>query len=297
MATQSSPADPLFWSHHSNIDRLFALWQDCNDYETVNSTCINSTMYSPQTKPGFPCNFTLDTVIPFTNSGDLGPFTGMYPTARQVFFMGEPGNPGFDGMYYRYGPDDIVEQVSVINGHPVCVNNKAGWNLVNQTNGQKRAISDLDSENFTALNLSSNHPLFNGQQVKSVLKDWLTQAKSLQLSGAEALQFVADLACKSTFQVEISEDFEAFLLMMEVDVKTLDRPCDKVSKRFCKRKGTSHKWCKDFVDDEEQGTSVPPWTIVGGVAGVLILVVILLVAYNWFSQKPVVGEDVNYTKL
>jgi len=172
----------------------------------------------------------------------------------------------------------------------------AGWNLVNQTNGQKRAVSDFDSENFTALNLSSNHPLFNGQQVKSVLKDWLTQAKGLQLSGAEALQFVADLACKSTFQVEISDDFEAYLLMMEVDVSTLDRPCDQVSTRFCKRKGTSHKWCKNFVD-EEQGTSVPPWTIVGAVAGVLILVVILLLAYNMFTQKPVVGEDVNYSKL
>ena len=27
MATASSPTDPLFWLHHSNIDRIFAKWQ------------------------------------------------------------------------------------------------------------------------------------------------------------------------------------------------------------------------------------------------------------------------------
>jgi len=299
MATQYSPADPLFWSHHSNIDRLFALWQDCNDYEQFNSSSINSTMYSPQTKPGFPCNFTLDTVIPYTSSSDIGPFEGMYPTARQVYFMGEPGNPGFDGMYYRYGLDDIVETVSEINGQPVCVNNKAGWNLVNQTySGQKRAHhSTFDTDNFTAVNLSSNHPLYNAQQVKAFLEQLFTQAKGQGLSGAAALQYVADLACKSTFQVEISDDFEAFLLMMEVNVNTLDRPCDAVSQRFCKRKGTSHKWCKDYVDDDEEHTSVAPWIIVAGVAGVLFVIIILIVAYFMFTQKPVVGEDINYTKL
>jgi tyrosinase len=27
MATERSPADPLFWLHHANVDRLWALWQ------------------------------------------------------------------------------------------------------------------------------------------------------------------------------------------------------------------------------------------------------------------------------
>ncbi|MFN0125291.1 MAG: tyrosinase family protein [Verrucomicrobiales bacterium] len=27
MASASSPADPIFWMHHANIDRLWAIWQ------------------------------------------------------------------------------------------------------------------------------------------------------------------------------------------------------------------------------------------------------------------------------
>ena len=27
MATERSPADPLFWLHHANVDRLWARWQ------------------------------------------------------------------------------------------------------------------------------------------------------------------------------------------------------------------------------------------------------------------------------
>lgn len=36
MSTMSSPDDPLFFSHHANIDRIWALWQDCYDYDRVN---------------------------------------------------------------------------------------------------------------------------------------------------------------------------------------------------------------------------------------------------------------------
>jgi len=33
MSKLSSPADPLFWLHHANVDRIWAMWQDCWDYD------------------------------------------------------------------------------------------------------------------------------------------------------------------------------------------------------------------------------------------------------------------------
>jgi len=40
-----SANDPLFWLHHSNIDRLWALWQDCNDYDKLNINNLPATAY------------------------------------------------------------------------------------------------------------------------------------------------------------------------------------------------------------------------------------------------------------
>merc|ERR1712054_264125 len=28
-----SPGDPLFFSHHAYVDKVFSLWQDCHDYD------------------------------------------------------------------------------------------------------------------------------------------------------------------------------------------------------------------------------------------------------------------------
>jgi hypothetical protein len=45
MATYSSPDDPIFYLHHTYVDYLWALWQDCNNYdgEEVSS---NSDLYN-----------------------------------------------------------------------------------------------------------------------------------------------------------------------------------------------------------------------------------------------------------
>ncbi|GMI13517.1 hypothetical protein TrLO_g6777 [Triparma laevis f. longispina] len=36
-----SPADPLFFSHHTYVDKLWAMWQDCHDHEDVSKSSLS----------------------------------------------------------------------------------------------------------------------------------------------------------------------------------------------------------------------------------------------------------------
>lgn len=47
MSGMNSPNDPLFFLHHCNVDRIWALWQDCYDYDKVARSAITSAIYSP----------------------------------------------------------------------------------------------------------------------------------------------------------------------------------------------------------------------------------------------------------
>jgi len=53
MASMSSPTDPPFFCHHSQIDRLWALWQDCYGFSSVPNTQITPTIYNDQGNPAF----------------------------------------------------------------------------------------------------------------------------------------------------------------------------------------------------------------------------------------------------
>lgn len=45
MGTMASPNDPLFFMHHTNIDRLWAVWQDCWNYDEVPNSAITPNIY------------------------------------------------------------------------------------------------------------------------------------------------------------------------------------------------------------------------------------------------------------
>ena len=45
----SSPADPIFFSHHSYIDKVWALWQDCHDHDSIHSSKITKAQYEGTT--------------------------------------------------------------------------------------------------------------------------------------------------------------------------------------------------------------------------------------------------------
>jgi tyrosinase len=50
MAGENSPADPLFWLHHANIDRLWAEWQKANPGK--NPAILNETLRPSQIVTG-----------------------------------------------------------------------------------------------------------------------------------------------------------------------------------------------------------------------------------------------------
>lgn len=41
----SSPADPLFFSHHAFIDKVWAMWQDCHDWDEIPTAEIDKRQY------------------------------------------------------------------------------------------------------------------------------------------------------------------------------------------------------------------------------------------------------------
>jgi len=118
MSGMNSPDDFLFWLHHSNMDRFWAIWTDCHDYENVNSNNITQSIFPAQWSEKF-----LDPFHNFHKIDDHMPYfypnqnvsatrltaSGSTPTPREMLFLGSPEEVGHDGIYYRYGPDRIAE--------------------------------------------------------------------------------------------------------------------------------------------------------------------------------------------
>ncbi|KAL1496721.1 hypothetical protein AB1Y20_014314 [Prymnesium parvum] len=42
----SSPADPLFWSHHAFIDKIWDMWQNCHDYDEIPKHNLTASSYT-----------------------------------------------------------------------------------------------------------------------------------------------------------------------------------------------------------------------------------------------------------
>ncbi|KAI1848861.1 hypothetical protein JX266_005289 [Neoarthrinium moseri] len=66
-----SSFDPIFWLHHTNIDRLFAIWQACHDDPNVSSTYVTPKRASNSTfsmRAGSTENITTP-LTPFAQSG------------------------------------------------------------------------------------------------------------------------------------------------------------------------------------------------------------------------------------
>mmetsp|Transcript_16050 Transcript_16050/g.28035 ORF Transcript_16050/g.28035 Transcript_16050/m.28035 type:complete len:635 (+) Transcript_16050:313-2217(+) len=82
MEDMSSPNDPLFWVHHSNVDRMYAMWQDfhmhSSHFEWSHPEDVRGDMYDGPNLDR-PMRYMSGLAVDFTVPG-----TGRFPTPREV---------------------------------------------------------------------------------------------------------------------------------------------------------------------------------------------------------------------
>ena len=107
MSSAFSPADPLFWLHHANVDRMWGIWQDYNGYDEVSKDDLDPRLHyvaSPATS-----EHDLDSTMPFTvdGRGTESEYLRTPVTIRDMHnMMNLPG-----GHSVVYGNDNLVHLI------------------------------------------------------------------------------------------------------------------------------------------------------------------------------------------
>jgi len=146
MKTASSPDDPLFFFHHANVDRIAAMWVDCHNYENILSSSLTNDCpqyfsknpLSGTTPKGYnlpgnifvPFQPELDAQLTFYySSSSVCRYVSAsidFPTIREMWSYGSSTALGWNSLYYRYGPDALVNKYKT----QYCLNG-GQWTLVN----------------------------------------------------------------------------------------------------------------------------------------------------------------------
>jgi len=276
MATMNSPDDPIFWLHHCNIDRLWHLWIDCNGYDKVSKDTIAAAQYAginpisgtyPSNNPytGVTYVVSADDTIPYAwdkIGGDSLIFPiDKWPTPRKLWSSGTEGNPGHDGIYVRYGKDQLVRAFS-----KSCPDSKS-WTLVDV--GYVWTFVRPTTTTTTQKRDEKLHPLMHD------LVDTFEAKLSEGKSHSQVLLEMAKSECERGAKNDFDEMFLDWMKMANHVPEDYDSICDKPSMRLQNQMST-----KNIRNDlnQETGTAVPLWVIlVASLSSGLILVVIITV--------------------
>jgi hypothetical protein len=219
MSTMYSPDEPLFFMHHGNVDRFFALWLDCHGkeetspdsiYVAFNPTPGGKDAVNPIT--GAKADVSLDAVVPHYYSGSttckFSPASS-WGSIRQLWGYGSSTLPGSNGLYYRYGRDRLVETFGT-----TCPDSTA-WNLVHYGVTKKRDTKDTKVD--------------PADEVFATLSKTFNELQEQGKTPGEALEEMAMEACKKTPKIELTATDKAFMRMSGIAPSSLDRICDEPS--------------------------------------------------------------------
>ena len=111
MTTDYSPADPLFFLHHANIDRTYALWQDYHGYSAVAAGSLTTTHYEARYEDGDVADVALDAILPFAHDamGTTSEYLAGSISARSLHNIQDM--PGGSANSYTYGVDGLARFV------------------------------------------------------------------------------------------------------------------------------------------------------------------------------------------
>jgi hypothetical protein len=231
MKTQSSPDEPLFMMHHCNVDRLYHLWADCWDYETIppnewtpaQYVEINPTpggtaveeMTGPSTKQKV--RVLPDTKIPYkmgSGTSILIP-EASFPMIKDLWSCGEEGNPGWMGLYVRYGPDKMAQALDLAKS---CKSGQQ-WRWVN-------CGASTSKRGETTPEIEDNE----SKIYKEFEETFLRKTEEEGISPKTALKEIAMENCLKNPKEEMTPQRASYLRMMGINPSSLDRICDEPSR-------------------------------------------------------------------
>jgi len=225
--TRTAGDDPIFWLHHCNVDRFFAMWADCNEYDKLNpATDLKVPRHFNQTYDnGGKVQYGLDTPIRFTTSTGSDkppPFLTVndYPTPRELWEMGSSSTDlGWNGLWYRYGYDRLASSALTSACDP-----KNTWTWVNQS-----------PKPTTASKKRSDRSDCGDDLYDTLTTTFLKWTEEKGMSPQEAIELMAWDDCLA-HPVNITAYDRSVLKSFGIRISTLKRCCDNSA---------------DFKDDDD----------------------------------------------
>jgi len=283
MATMNSPDDPIFWLHHCNIDRLWHLWMDCNGYDKVTPDLLTNDQYEaanpvsaayPSKNPytGAVYCVGIDDQIPYAwdkpGSDSLIFPLAKWPSPRNLWSCGTDGKPGHDGIFYRYGTDQLVRAFS-----QSCVDAKS-WTLVDVGYVFTRVKKTQKRD-------EKLHPLM--RDLVDTYEAKLDEGKSHK----EVILEMAMSECERAPKNDIDEQLMMWIKMANHVPEDYDSLCDKPSRRLQNQVSTN-----DAIPSLQSGTTVPLWVIlVASISSGLVVVAIITVIMIFVRRKSDMNTD------